>query len=113
MKELQNYNAGSFNLFKSIKDLAVNYRQVFFIFGEYHKNEGKKKILLMPNNIYFHGLKKTGPLVETRWPLRLLDMRIFNCFSCAEITACNRKNLFNSLPEIFLFRILNPIVKRT
>jgi hypothetical protein len=51
--------------------------------------------------------------VETRRPLRLLDMRIFNCFSCAEITACNRKNRLKSLPEIFLFRILNPIVKRT
>jgi hypothetical protein len=33
---------------------------------------------------YFHGLKKTGPPVETRRPLRLLDMRIFNCFSCAD-----------------------------
>ena len=67
----------------------------------------------MPNNIYFHDLKKTGPLVETRRPLRLLDMRLFNCLSCAETTACNRKNLPKNLPEIILFRILNPIVNRT
>jgi hypothetical protein len=77
------------------------------------ENEGKKKILFMLNNIYFHDLKKTGPLVETRRPLRLLDMRLFNCLSCAEITACNKKNFSKDLPEIFLFRTLNPIVKRT
>ena len=38
----------------------------------------------MINNKYFHNLKKTGPPVETRRPLRLLDMRIFNCLCCAD-----------------------------
>ena len=40
---------------------------------------------------YFHTLKKTGPPVETRRPLRLLDMRIFNCLCCADVTAYNRE----------------------
>ena len=38
----------------------------------------------MIKNMYFHTLKKTGLPVETRRPLRLLDMRFFNCFCCAE-----------------------------
>jgi len=33
MKELQNYNTGRINPFTLIKDLAVSYRQVFFIWG--------------------------------------------------------------------------------
>jgi hypothetical protein len=33
---------------------------------------------------YFRKRKKTGPPVETGRPLRLLDMRIFNCLCCAD-----------------------------
>ena len=51
------------------------------------------------NNEYFHTLKKTGPPVETRRPLRLLDMRIFNCLCCADNTACNRKKGIENLPH--------------
>lgn len=47
----------------------------------------------MINNKYFHNLKKTGPPVETGRPLRLLDMRLFNCLCCADTTACNEKTL--------------------
>ena len=47
---------------------------------------------------YFHTLKKTGPPVETRRPLRLLDMRIFNCLCCADVTAYNRKKRIENLP---------------
>lgn len=45
------------------------------------------------NNGYFRNLKKTGPPVETGRPLRLLDMRLFNCLGCAVATAWNGKNL--------------------
>jgi len=41
--------------------------------------------------IIFTLSKKTGPPVETRRPLRLLDMRFFNCLFCADITAYNKK----------------------
>ena len=51
------------------------------------------------NNKYFHNLKKTGPPVETRRPLRLLDMRIFNCLCCADITAYNGKKRIENLPQ--------------
>ena len=59
----------------------------------------EKKISVMINNKYFHYLKKTGPPVETGWPLRLLDMRIFNCLCCADITAYNGKTLYDYLPQ--------------
>ena len=49
----------------------------------------------MINNKYFHHLKKTGPPVETGRPLRLLDMRLFNCLGCADSTAYNGKTLSN------------------
>jgi len=46
------------------------------------------------NYLYFWPLKKTGPPVETGRPLRLLDMRLFNCIVCAETTtACNGNGL--------------------
>jgi hypothetical protein len=53
----------------------------------------------MINNKYFHNLKKTGPSVETERPLRLLDMRIFNCLCCADTTAYNGKTLNDHLPQ--------------
>ena len=49
--------------------------------------------------MYSHNLKKTGPSVETERPLRLLDMRIFNCLCCADTTAYNGKNLNDYLPQ--------------
>ncbi len=49
-------------------------------------------------NNYFHTLKKTGLPVETGRPLRLLDMRIFNCLCCADITAYDEKG-FKQLPS--------------
>jgi hypothetical protein len=61
----------------------------------------------MAINKYFQGLKKTGPPVETGRPLRLLDMRLFNCICCAENTACNGKKEVNYLPKRMLFFFLN------
>jgi hypothetical protein len=64
----------------------------------------------MINNKYFRNLKKTGPPVETGRPLRLLDMRIFNCLCCVESTACNGKTfndyMLQQLP-VFLVTHLN------
>ena len=49
-------------------------------------------------NNYFHIYKKTGLPVETGWPLRLLDMRIFNYLRCADFTAYDKKE-FKQLPS--------------
>jgi hypothetical protein len=68
----------------------------------------------MTINKYFRNLKKTGPPVETGRPLRLLDMRIFNCLNCAENTAYNgrfRKD-YQPLPAFFFLEI-SLIVKNT
>jgi hypothetical protein len=54
----------------------------------------------MINNRYFHNLKKTGPPVETERPLRLLDMRLFNCLCCADTTAYNGITLNDYLPQL-------------
>ena len=68
----------------------------------------------MTNNKYFHNRKKTGPPVETGRPLRLLDMRNFNCICCAETTAYNGKTLNNYLPQKFpVFLITHLINKLT
>jgi hypothetical protein len=63
-------------------------------------------------NMYFHPLKKTGLPVETGRPLRLLDMRIFNCICCAEITAYDQKEIKQvpSLKIAFFFN--NSFVKQ-
>ena len=53
----------------------------------------------MINNKYFRNLKKTGPPVETGRPLRLLDMRIFNCLCCDKTTACNGKTFNDYVPQ--------------
>jgi len=58
-----------------------------------------KNIIQMINNKYFSSLKKTGPPVETRRPLRLLDMRFFNCLCCADVTAYNGKKRIENLPQ--------------
>lgn len=67
----------------------------------------------MSNNKYFHNLKKTGPPVETERPLRLLDMRIFNCLCCADTTACNGKTsnyyLPQQLPVLLVTHLLNEL----
>jgi len=68
----------------------------------------------MINNKYFSNLKKTGPPVETGRPLRLLDMRIFNCLCCADTTACKKEILSGYLPkQLPLFFITGLINKRT
>ena len=63
---------------------------------------------------YFYDIKKTGPPVETGRPLRLLDMRLFNCLCCADTTAYNGKTpidyLLQLLPVLFVTHL---IVKHT
>jgi len=67
----------------------------------------------MINNKYFSSLKKTGPPVETGRPLRLLDMRIFNCLCCADTTAYNGKILNNyiyqQLPVFLITHLINKL----
>ena len=68
----------------------------------------------MINNKYFRNLKKTGPPVETGRPLRLLDMRIFNCLCCADTTAYNGKTLNDYLPQqLPVFLVTHLINKHT
>jgi len=67
----------------------------------------------MINIKYFHALKKTGPPVETRRPLRLLDMRIFNCFCCADITAYNGKTLSEYLPKQLPVILITHLLNKT
>jgi hypothetical protein len=65
-------------------------------------------------NKYFHNLKKTGPPVETGRPLRLLDMRIFNCICCADTTAYNGKTLNYYMPQqLSFFLVTHLIYKHT
>lgn len=63
-------------------------------------------------NMYFHTLKKTGLPVETGRPLRLLDMRIFNCLCCAEITAYDEEEIKQLPSSKIAFFFNNSFVKR-
>lgn len=66
----------------------------------------------MMNNKYFRNLKKTGPPVETGWPLRLLDMRIFNCLCCADATAHNGKALKHYLSQQLPFFLVTHLINK-
>ena len=71
---------------------------------------GEKTLVMM--NKYFHNLKKTGPPVETGRPLRLLDMRIFNCLCCAENTAYNGKTLSDYLPQQLSLFLITQLINK-
>jgi len=69
----------------------------------------------MSKKKYFRHLKKTGPPVETGRPLRLLDMRLFNCLCCADTTAYNGKTpvRYPQLQRLVVLLISHLIVKHT